>query len=177
MLLLLGHYENFPNTIHGIARFTYRVQQKKIQQAIISAFHQLNLEKRKLEEITFSSPNCELSFELGVGEDDVFTFLDKNEVDILDSAVAKKRLTFLDFLCILKYHVVNSVMKRTPLKFDYYLLRFAFSKNYMELLICHERGPRHVQVEAIMDFLTNHIRNELAERYSITFKLQSVWTV
>jgi hypothetical protein len=44
-----------------------------------------------------------------------------------------------------------------PLKFDYYMIRFAFSKNTMEMRVFHERGPRYISPEDITTFIVNQI--------------------
>ena len=174
---MLGHYENFPQIIHGIARFTYRAPRGKIQQAIMSTLYRLNKEKCRLKKIVYSSsPSCEVDFEFGVGEDSVFTFLDKSELSILEAEIAKKSLVFLDFLCVLQYHVVDELGKRAPLKFDYYLLRFAFSRYYMEFLVSHERGPQRVHVEDLIGFLMEYVKKELAERFSVVLKQRGMQT-
>jgi len=155
---LLGHYKNFPRIIHGIARFSYSASRGKVQQAIASAFCQLNREKCRLKEIAYSSsPRCEVDFEFGVGEESIFTFLNKSELSVLETEIAKKALLLLDFLCVIQYHVVDESGKRSPLKFDYYMLRFAFNGNYVEFLISHERGPQRIHVEDLIDFLIVHL--------------------
>jgi hypothetical protein len=175
---VLGHYENFPRIIHGVARFSYSASRGKVQQTIASAFYQLNREKSELREIAYStSPSCEVDFELGVGEENIFTFLDKSELGVLETEIAKKVLLFLDFLCVLQYHVVDESGKRSPLKFDYYMLRFVFDGNYVEFLVSHERGPQRVHVEDLMDFLMKYIKKKLADRYSVALKLEGTRTV
>lgn len=174
---MLGHYENFPRIIHGVARFTYRASRGKVQQAIVSAFYRLNQKGRRLEEVAYSSrAGCVVDFEFGVGEDVTFTFLDKNELGVLEAEIARKTLMFLDFLCVLQYHFVDESGKRAPLKFDYYLLRFAFGRNYMEFLVSHERGPQRIHVEDLIGFLTAHVERELADRYSVVLKLEGMRT-
>ena len=175
---MLGHYENFPKIIHGVARFSYRASSKKVQQVIVSVFHRLNQKKCRLEEIAYSSPaECEVDFEFGVGDGNVFTFLDKSELAVVKTEIAGKALIFLDFLCVIQYHIVDKLGKRAPLKFDYYLMRFAFGRNYVEFLISHERGPQRVHVEDLIGFLTGHIRSKLADRYSVDLQLEDTRTI
>lgn len=175
---MLGCYENFPEIIHGVARFTYRASTRKAQQAVVTAFCQLNQRRCWFEEIAHSStPGCEVDFELGIGEDSDFTFLDEDESGRLEAEVARRTLAFLDFLCILQYHVVDDSGRRSPLKFDYFMLRFTFDKNFMELLVSHERGPQRVHVEDLMGFLMEKVEKKLAEQHSITLKLEEMRTV
>jgi hypothetical protein len=175
---LLGLYENFPEIIHGVARYAYGTSTKKVQHAIVAAFHRLNQENCGIEEIAYpSTPHCEVEFEFGVGEDLTFTFLDKSALDRLKAEIAKKSLMFLDFFCVLQYHIVDKMRGRSPLKFDYYFLRFAFGRNFVEFFVSHERGPQRVHVEDLIDFLTKHMAKELTDQYSGALKLENKRTV
>jgi len=170
---MLGHYENFPETVHGIAHFTHKASMKAVQQAVVAAFTELNQKKYKLEEIARSSGSrCDVDFEIGVGEQATFTFLETSEVERLKEEVAKRTLPLLDFLFVLQYHAITESGTRSPLKFDYYLMRFAFAKNLTEFLVSHERGPRRVHVEDLVCFVAKHVTMKFAEHYSGSLKLE-----
>ena len=47
----------------------------------------------------------------------------------------------MDFFCSIRYYK-GSGEKRSPLKFDYYMLRTVFSKDIFEVQVFHERGPK-----------------------------------
>lgn len=163
---MLGTYENFPGTIHGATHLAHATSIKKVQQALVTTLSQLNQNGCNLETITGSlveAPRCEVNFEVGVGEETWFTFLDESEAERLDREISRKALPLLDFLCILQYHLVRDSGKRSPLRFDYFLLRFAFAKNLTELLVTHERGTRRVHVEDLMRFLTGRVEKRLEE--------------
>jgi len=162
---LLGRYENFPEIIHGVARFTCESPIRKVQQTILAALHNLNHEVCGLSAVTPHLPQkCEVSFELGVAEDFDFNFLDKKELDRFHRSIVEKELSTLDFFCIVRYHVVNDTGKRVPLKFDYHMLRFMFHENSMELRICHERGTQRVPLEDLINFTMKRINGELSQR-------------
>jgi len=162
---LLGRYENFPENIHGVARFTCGSSVREVQQAILSALHRLNQEVCGLNAVTAHlPPDIEVSFEVGVAEDVEFNYLDKEEVDRFQKSIVEKELSILDFFCVVRYHVVNDRGKRVPLKFDYQLLRFMFQENSMELRICHERGTQRVPLEDLITFITNRINGELIKK-------------
>ncbi|HUV98480.1 MAG TPA: hypothetical protein VMW14_03145 [Candidatus Paceibacterota bacterium] len=171
---MLGHYEQFPETVHGISHFTHRAPLKPVQQAIATAFGQLNQKKCGLTEIShLNGPtDCEVDFEIGIGEKATFTFLDNSEVERLKGEIAKKPLHFLDFLCVLQYHAIGESGRRLSLRFDYFLLRFVFAKNLAEFLVSHERGPRRVHVEDLICFVTAYVKRELAKHYSVSLKLE-----
>jgi hypothetical protein len=66
----------------------------------------------------------------------------------------------MDFFCAVRYYKGAA---KAPLKFDYYLLRFAFGKNSVEIQVFHERGPQHISPEDLVAFLVNEI-NETSAR-------------
>jgi len=162
---LLGRYENFPNIIHGIARFTYKSPLRTVQQTILSGLHKLNRETCGLRAVTpHLLQECEVSFELGAAEDFDFNFLDNKELDRFQRSIVEKELSTLDFFFVVRYHVLNDKGKRVPLKFDYHMLRFMFQENSVELRICHERGTQRVPLEDLIKFITKRINEELSQR-------------
>ncbi len=158
---MLGQFENFSQNAHGIAFLTFKASLQQIQLTIAHALHLLNRRKYGLQELTGShlrsDADCEVSFEVGIGENATFTFLDERELALLEAEIAEKRLTVLDFLCILKYYVSKDRRGKEPLKFDYYMLRFGFDVNSAELSVYHERGPRHVHTEDVIRFVIDYI--------------------
>jgi len=162
---LLGRYENFPEVIHGVARFAFKFPIRKVQQAILCAFRQLNQEVCGLNAVTpHLPPDIEVSFEVGVAEDVEFNYLDEEELDRFQRSIVEKELPILDFFCVARYHMVNDRGKRIPLKFDYHMLRFMFQENNMELRICHERGTQRVPLEDLVTFITKRINEELSKK-------------
>jgi len=175
---LLGQYENFPEVIHGVARFTFESPMKKVQQAVLRALHELNQEARGLNAITpHLPPDIEVSFEVGIAEDVEFNYLDEEELDRFQKSVVEKELSILDFFCVVRYHMVKDRGKRVPLKFDYHMLRFMFQENSMEMRICHERGTQRVPLEDLMTFITKRINEELSQMRLKTLNLEYLRTL
>ncbi len=159
---MLGRYENFPATAHGTARLTYSVSQAKLQKAILAAFHRLNKKKRRLGEVSYSSvQSCRIGFEFGVADEATFTYLDRNELSVVESQISKEALAFLDFLCVLTYHKAKGSSTPTPMKFDYFMVRFAFDRKQATLYVSHERGPQHVDTQDLIAFLMSFVKKEL----------------
>jgi len=162
---LLGQYEKFPQIVHGIGNFTYKFPAGELQQAILQIFRRLNRETYDLSDIThLPSSQCRVSFEVGVAEDISFSFLDDEELERFQKSVQKDALPFLDFFCVVRYHIVKAGGKRVPLKFDHYFIRLIFHQRDLELRIVHERGTRHIDLENLVDFMIKQIDDELAER-------------
>jgi hypothetical protein len=161
---LLGRYENFPDVIHGVARFTCESSKSKAQHAILSALHKLNEQVFSLKDIaTISYSQCEVSFEFGVADGVEFGYLDAEELDKMQKSIAREVLQAMDFLWVIRYHIIKNG-KRVPLKFDYHMLRFIFyNRNNLELRVSHQRGIRRISVENLITFITKRINEELSQ--------------
>ena len=163
---MLGRYENFPENVHGLTVFDYQAPMKSIQQAFLSALHQLNNESYNLGTVTpYLKQNCEVGFEFGVAEGFDFNFLDTKELDQCLRNIAEKELKTLDFFVVVRYHNIREDGKRVPLKFDYHILRFMFQESGLELRIRHERGPQHISVDDLTDFIAKRINIELSQQH------------
>ncbi len=159
---MLGRYENFPEVVHSVARFTHQSTEKRLQQAILRALHRLNQATHNLNAISpFSTPRCEVSFEFGGAEGLNFNYLDKEELERFQKSIEKEAPPTLDFFCAVRYHVLKEGRRR-PLKFDYHLLRFAFHGKSIEVQVSHERGIRRVSLEDLTNFIIGKIREELS---------------
>ncbi|MFQ6087242.1 MAG: hypothetical protein ACE5OV_04400 [Candidatus Bathyarchaeia archaeon] len=159
---MLGRYENFPQVIHGMARFTFPSSTQQLQQAILEVAHELNHEVYSIKDFTpFLTSNCQVSFEFGIAEDVTFNYLDKEELERFHKQIETKPLRIIDIFSVVRYHTINAKGKCTPLKFDYNMLRFTFSRKTMQLLVSHERGSQRISLEDFITFLTNKINEKL----------------
>lgn len=159
---MLGRYENFPQVIHSRARFTFPFSTQQLQQTILEATHQLNHEMYHLNDFSpFLRSNCQISFEFGTAEDMTFNYLDDEELERFQTQIKTKPLRIIDILCVIRYHTVRAKGKPTPLRFDYNMLRFTFSRKTMELFVSHERGNRRISLEDFITFLVNKINEKL----------------
>lgn len=162
---MLGRYENFPESVHGVALFDYQDSARKVQQAILCALHHLNHERYDLDAVTpYLKQKCEVSFEFGVAEGFDFNFLDQKELDQCLRSVAEEELQTLDFFFAVRYHLIREGGKRVPLRFDYHVLRFSFQESGLELRIRHERGTQRVPLDDLIDFIAKRINAELSRR-------------
>ena len=160
---MLGRYENFPVNIHRIETFTSSLSTTKIQQRLIQVLQEINRRTFSFEEITHPTvPECSVIFEVGIAEAKSFNFIDKEEAKKVLSVLRKETLRLMDFFCAVRYYKGTSE-KKTPLKFDYYMIRVVFGKNSVEIRVFHERGPRYISPEDIVTFLVNMI-NEASAR-------------
>jgi hypothetical protein len=160
---MLGFYENFPANIHRTDNFTSPLSSKKLQQRLIQVLHDINRETFSFEEVAYPTvPECTIIFEVGLAEAKSFNYIDEEEIKRVLSALRKETFRSMDFFCAVRYYK-GAGEKKTPLKFDYYLMRFVFGKNSMEIQVFHERGPRYISPEDIVTFLVNMV-NEMSAR-------------
>lgn len=160
---MLGFYENFPVNVQMILQLTTSVSTKKLQQAIIQSLYKLNNENLSLEAITkpFMS-ECAVIFEFGIAESKTFNYLDHEETQKVLEKIGKTPLQVMDFFCAIRYYRQREG-KNKPLKFDYYMIRLTFNANIMEAYVFHERGPRHISPEEMVNLIISRI-NALFQR-------------
>lgn len=167
---MLGFYENFPENIHKIARFTTSISNKRLQQALTKTVHKLNNETFRLEDVANPSvPQCTVIFEFGIAEANNFNYLDNEETSRMLKTIRKKPFQVMDFFCAIRYYKTQNE-KKTPLKFDYYMLRFTFNKKSVEIQVFHERGPRHISPEDAPNFIAHKINETFSKKILRTFK-------
>jgi hypothetical protein len=152
---MLGLYENFPTTIHKIAYFTTQASNKKLQQKLTATLQKLNTETLTLEAVSDPSiPQGTVNFEFGIAEADTFNYLDSEETAKLLKTISKQPLQTMDFFCAARYHKSQDE-RETRLRFDYYMLRFTFNEDTIEVRAFHERGPRYTSPEDVINLIAN----------------------
>jgi hypothetical protein len=153
----LGFYENFPPNIHRIDSFNSKLSTKQLQQKLIQVFQKVNNDEFTFEEVANPTvPQGILIFEFGIAESGDFTFIDSEELKKTMKFLAKGLLHTMDFFCSIRYYK-RTGENRSPLKFDYYMLRTVFSKSIFEVQVFHERGPRYISPEELTTFIYNKI--------------------
>ena len=161
--MTLGFYQNFPTNIHRIDNFNSTLSSKQLQQKLIQVFYEVNCKEFSFEEVANPTiPQGKVIFEFGLAESEGFNFIDEEEVKKTQKILAKERLSSMDFFCSIRYYKGNGE-KKTPLKFDYYMLRTIFSKEAFEVQVFHERGPRYISPEELTAFIFTKV-NELSNK-------------
>ena len=157
---MLGLYENFPKNIHKITTFSTSFSKKKLQQSIINTFYKLNNQPFSLEDVTkLPIYECVVIFEVGLAERNVFNYLDNEEKVRTLKSLQKTMLDVIDAFFVIRYY-----KKKTRLKFDYYMLRFTFNKKKIQIQVFHERGPRHISPEEILNWITNKVNEQIGKK-------------
>ena len=160
---MIGVYENFPVNIHRIETCTSSLSTRKLQQRLVQVLQDINRRTFSFEEIAHPTvPACSVIFEVGIAEAKSFNFIDKEEAKKVLSMLRKETLRLMDFFYAVRYYK-GTAEKKTPLKFDYYMIRVVFGKDTVEIRVFHERGPRYISPEDIVTFLVNMI-NEASAR-------------
>lgn len=161
---MLGFYENFPQNIHKTTRATTSLSNKKLQQTLMRLFREINTKAFKLEEIADPSiPQCTVFFEFGIAEANAFNFLNQEETNKVLKVIKKKPFQIMDFFCAIRYYKTQNEEKK-PLKFDYYIIRFTFNKNYVETQVFHERGPRYISPDDVTNLIFSRINDAFSRK-------------
>ena len=161
--MTFGFYENFPVNIHRIDSFNSTLSRKQLQQKLIQVFYEVNSKEFSFEEVTNPTvPQGRVIFEFGLAELGDFNYIDEEEVKKTLNFLFKERLNSMDFFCAIRYYR-GIGEKKSPLKFDYYILRTIFSKDMLEVQVFHERGPRYISPEELTTFIFTKI-NEASNR-------------
>jgi hypothetical protein len=159
--LTLGFYEKFPTNIHRIDSFNSTLSNKQLQQKLIQVFYELNKREFSFEEVANPTiPQGVVIFEFGLAESGDFNYIDDEELKKTLKFLAKDQLSSIDFFCSIRYYK-GTGESRSPLKFDYFMLRTVFSKEIFEVQVFHERGPRYISPEELTTFISNKI-NEIS---------------
>jgi len=154
--LTLGRHENFPTQIHRVEGYKTNLTTIKLQEKILRTLQSVNCKDFCFEEVTVPTvPDGLVIFEFGLADGHNFSYLDAARLETTVSGLSKEVQT-LDFFCAIRYYKAVGD-KKTPLKFDYYLLRTLYGKGALELQVYHERGPRYVTPEDLIEFLFNQI--------------------
>ncbi len=160
---MLGFYDNFPTNIHRTEKFTSTLSNRALQQKLIQVFREINSKTFSFDEIVHPTiPDCTIIFEMGLADGNSFNYIDRKETKKVCSVLRKEALRTIDLFCAIRYYK-DSAEKKTPLRFDYYMIRVAFSGNSMEIQVFHERGPRYLSPEDLTSFLVNET-NKTSER-------------
>ncbi len=161
---MFGFYETYPQNVHKIRHFATLISNKRLQQTLIQLFRDLNKETLRLKDVgTPSLRDWNTFFELGIAEDNGFSYLDDEESTKALKIIQRTPLRILDFLCAVRYYRIVGE-RRKPLKFDYYMLRFTFNPKFLELQLFHERGPMHILPEEFVDFMIKKINQAFHRR-------------
>jgi hypothetical protein len=162
---MLGFYENFPANIHRADLFTSSLSKNKLQQRLTRVLHEANCRTFSFEEVGNPTvPNSSVIFEFGIADTGGFNFIDEAEAKKMLSAIAHEPLRLMDLFCGIRYYK-KTAEKKSPLKFDYYMMRIGFGENSaVELQVCHERGPRYLSPEDLVNFVVGKVNGASARK-------------
>ncbi len=162
---MLGRFENFPENIHHIDTFKSSLSNQKLQQKLLQTLQDTNGRTFSFEEI--NNPTlyeCQVVLEFGLADNENFNYLDDEETKQALEALGKHAFQILDFFLAIRYQKITAARK-TPLKFDYYMIRFAFEEeDSVELKVFHERGPRYVSPEDVINFVEKQVNEGSARK-------------
>ena len=161
---MLGIYESFPQKVHATASFTISTSTRALQLTLMQALCKLNKQAPDLKDIADPSlSQCHIIFEFGFAEANDFIYLNDEETERLLKIINKEVFRCMDFLIVIRYYK-SQAGKKQPLRFDYYLLRFVFSKKSVVLSVFHERGPMRVRPEELVNLIFGSVNTDFSKR-------------
>lgn len=161
---MIGLIENFPEKIHTFNRFETDLATKKLQKKLIQVLEKINLKTYDFEEITFPIvPYCKIIFEAGLAEGKTFNYIDNEEKNRFIKVLGKNTLNLIDLFFSIRYYKIVQ-KKKASLNFDYYMLRFIFKNKIIETKVFHERGPRHISPQELVNFIINEINKSSTKK-------------
>jgi hypothetical protein len=143
---------------------------------MLQFLNRLNEKKESLSLPEFTRHKIRVELEVGVADGLAFEYFNEESLERCLNAILKNALSVLDLFFVVRYYVHDGV-KRKPLKFDYYIVRFLFKEKEIEMLVHHERGPRHLAVDELIRFYFNRINRELKAKKMSTLEQISIQTV
>lgn len=157
-------HENFPLNVHRVEGFRTTVSVIQLQKKILRTLHEVNQKEFTFEEVANPTvPEGTVFFEFGLANEGGFSYLDEEEFNAIVAFLNKNRLEILDFFCSIRYYK-NSGDKKTPLKFDYFMLRTVFGKEIFEVQVYHERGPRYIAPQDLVGFIVNMVNKTQSKK-------------
>lgn len=152
--MTLGLFENFPANIHRVQIFNSTLPIKQLQQRLLHVFFEVNRKELSFEEVANPTiPKGTVIFEFGLAENADFNYIDRQELEKAQNVLEKQQLDTMDFFCLIRYYKDDKLEKKTPLKFDYYLLRTIYGGGVLEIQVAHEKGPRYLSPEDLTTFI------------------------
>ena len=149
----LGFYDNFPTHIHLTESFNSTIPSNKLQEKLIQTLQTINRKEFNFEEVANPTiPEGKVIFEFGLAEAQNFSYIDEKQMKKAINSLAKEPLQIMDFFCAIRYY---RGQKKTPLKFDYYLLRTLFNENSFQIQVSPQRGPRYISPQDLVTFIFN----------------------
>ena len=156
---MLGRFDNFPVFVHKAKNFKINASLGHVQRKVIEALYGLNGKEISSSGIFDGiGAGFKVIFEVGVADGVNFNYLDDLELErCLKHLKGGGGFKVLDFFLVNRYYKVDNEKRMKPLKFDYQLIRFEFLDKNLVVKVYHERGPRRIQLEELIDFLAKQI--------------------
>ncbi len=161
---MIGLSDKFPEKIHRIEICETTFPVKQVQKELILSLVKFNSKTLSFEEITYPTiPNCKIIFETGLADAKIYNYIDDDEKKRFLKALRNETFKVLDLFVAIRYYRTNKE-KKTPLNFDYYLMRIIFEKKLIEFRVFHERGPRYISPEDLVAVIINEINKNVIKK-------------
>jgi len=175
----LGIYPSFPTLIHGDAMLTYDVNVTVLQECVVQAISNMNMEKI---ETTLSVADRfgyfpgETRFEVRIAEGSSFRSLNHAmKRRILEYLRSRGEFSTFDYSLTIRYRIKDDM--RHSLHCDKYVVRHLFFEDQMEIQLFHEKGIRRLNPDEVITMLVKRINDELGKRDEHQLKIDKMRAV
>lgn len=164
----LGSLFQFPTVLHARANLSFDMSQASFQKSLMSALSSLtrasiSREISIADREGYASGNVE--FKVGIGNGDGFDILDKKEEErVLNRIEHRGAFNILDLVFHLRYRIDDDL--RHKVHEDHYLIRLAFDRGRVEVLVHHLKGIRRVAPVELLKVVLEQLNSVLrSQRY------------
>jgi len=150
----LGVYSSFPTLIHGDVILTHYVNLSVLQECVVQAIANMNVEK--------------VETALSVADRSGY-FLGETRFG------TRGGFSTFDYSLTIRYRIKDDM--RHSLHCDKYLVRHLFFEDQMEIQLFHEKGIRRLNPDEVITMLVKRINDELGKRSERQLKTEKIRAV
>ena len=169
----LGSLFQFPTVLHARVALSFDITRESFQRSLLSALSSLSRAFIS-KEISIADregyAKGNVNFKIGIGNGDGLDILDgKEEERVLNRIENRGAFNILDLGFHLQYKINDGLRHRVHE--DHYLIRLAFDRGRVEMLVHHLKGIRRVDtvelVRIVLDQLNNVLRRQQLPELSL----------
>jgi len=175
----LGVYPSFPTLIHGDVILTHDVNLSVLQECVVQAIVNMNVEKVETALSVADRSGYflgETRFEVRIAEGLSSRSLNlRMKKRIIEYLRARGGFSTFDYSLTIRYRIKDDM--RHSLHCDKYLVRHLFFEDQMEIQLFHEKGIRRLNPDEVITMLVKRINDELGKRSERQLKIEKIRAV
>lgn len=171
----LGVYLDFPSIYNASMLLEINAPVDEAQRALLNFLHNINGRGVGGRLLNHVGQNVSVMLEFGVAEGLAFNYINDEILNILLGEINERIFQILDFFCVIRYYALKNNGAYRALRFDYYFLRFIFSRSELEVKVSHERGLGRISAEDLLKFILEGLSSEMAKKGFNMLKIKRLW--